>query len=479
MSHRDSFRGAALNWLVLLPSKRRAARPAMLAILCLAFLAATPPAVAAPSPTVPTRSKTAAKPSAPPMPAAYILVDADSGVVITERNPHVPLRPASTVKIMTGLTALERLSDNAKITVSERAAAMPAMKIGLDAGEVWPIKDIVHSIFMVSANDSAYALAENASGTAEAFAADMASTGARLGMLDSTFADPAGLDDSTSLNGGSRMSVYDLSIAARNALAVPQIADPAVLMSYKFTGPDGVPHSLRNHNDTFLESYDGATGLKTGYTSRAGRGLVCTASRNGRSMIVAVLDVYDVDGWCTRLLNQGFATPPDSQGVGERIPPVRIFTATQRAAALDHVPMPLGAPKLSTVTLPRAAAPQSTTTTTTTTEQPAPEPELTQARTPPVSEGISTATAQADRAEAAEATAGTAGLRTIVTTGLVTIACLCALVVWRRRVVKRRRRERILREEMWGDVRRRGMLTILDLEAAPTQPSHVSILQDR
>lgn len=476
MSHRDSFREAALNWLVLWPSKLRPARPAMLAILCLAFLAATSPAVAAPSPTVPTRSKTAATPSAPPMPAAYILVDADSGVVIAERNPHVPLPPASTVKIMTGLTALERLGDDAKITVSERAAAMPAMKIGLHAGEVWPIKDIVHSIFMVSANDSAYALAESAAGTIEAFAADMASTGARLGMLDSTFADPAGLDDSTSLNGGSRMSVYDLSIAARNALAVPQIADPAVLMSYKFTGPDGVAHSLRNHNDTFLESYGGATGLKTGYTSRAGRGLVCTASRNGRSMIVAVLDVYDVDGWCTRLLNQGFDTPPDSQGVGGRLPPVRIFTAAQRAAALDHVPILLGAPKLSTIALPRAAMPQSPATKT---EQPAPEPEPAQARTPPAREGSSTATAQADRAEAAEATAGASGLRTIVTTGLVTIACLCALVAWRRRVVKRRRRERILRERMWGEVRRRGMLTILDPEAAPTQPSHVSVLQDR
>ncbi len=473
MSHRDSFREAALNWLVLWPSKVRAARPAMLAILCLVFLAANSPAVAAPSPTVPTRSKTATTPTAPPMPAAYILVDADSGVVIAERNPHVPLPPASTVKIMTGLTALERLGDDAKITVSERAAAMPAMKIGLHAGEVWPIKDIVHSVFMVSANDSAYALAENAGGTIEAFAADMASTGARLGMLDSTFADPAGLDDSTSLDGGSRMSVYDLSIAARNALAVPQIADPAVLMSYKFTGPDGVAHSLRNHNDTFLESYDGATGLKTGYTSRAGRGLVCTASRNGRSMIVAVLDVYDVDGWCTRLLNQGFSTPPESQGVGGRLPPVRIFTATQRAAALDHVPMLLGAPKLSTIDLPRAALPLTGQS------NRRPNPNRAQTRTRPVREDSATATAQADRAETAEATAGTGGLRTIVTTGLVTIACVCVLVAWRRRVVKRRRRERILRERMWGEVRRRGMLTILDPEAAPTQPSHVSVLQDR
>ena len=181
----------------------------------------------APTPQTTPKPKpktTTTQPQPPPVPKAYILVDGDSGVVLDGRNLHLPLPPASTVKVMTGLTALQRLSDDAMITVSERAAAMPAMKIGLHAGEVWPIKDIIHTVFMVSANDSAYALAENASGTIEAFAADMASTAARLGMLDSSFADPAGLDDTASLAGGSRMSVYDLAIAARNALSIPQIA---------------------------------------------------------------------------------------------------------------------------------------------------------------------------------------------------------------------------------------------------------------
>ncbi|HEX2738310.1 MAG TPA: serine hydrolase, partial [Acidimicrobiia bacterium] len=227
---------------------RRPRAFATLLVALMSVLAAAPSAMAATTSKTTPRSRTVATSStAPPTPKAYVLVDADTGTVLAASGEHTPLPPASTVKIMTGLTALRRLVPDATIKVSARAAAQPAMKIGMHEGEVWPLNDVLHTLYMVSANDSAYALAETAGGTVENFATAMDDTAKQLGMVDSSFNDPAGLDDAASVKGGSRMSAWDLAIAARNALAVPQIADVVKLLDYKFTGPDGVPHSLHNH----------------------------------------------------------------------------------------------------------------------------------------------------------------------------------------------------------------------------------------
>jgi D-alanyl-D-alanine carboxypeptidase len=175
---------------------------------------------------------------------------------------------------------------------------------------------------MVSANDAAYALAEAASGSVEAFAADMNAAAARYGMVDSRFEDPAGFDGAEGFNGGSRVSAYDLAIAARNYLAVPELASIVGLTEYRFDGP-AKPHVLRNHNK-LLARYPGATGLKTGYTSLAGNTFVGTARRNGRTMIAVVLASSDMYGVAATLLDQGFATPADSEGIGAPLPPVRV-----------------------------------------------------------------------------------------------------------------------------------------------------------
>ena len=102
---------------------------------------------------------------------------------------------------------------------------------------------------MVSANDAAYSIANTVGhGSLDAFAADLNSTAKRLGMRDSTFGDPAGLDDGTSYKGGPFTSAYDLAIAARNALTVPAIAKWAALHEYQFVDNGGTHHDLTNHN---------------------------------------------------------------------------------------------------------------------------------------------------------------------------------------------------------------------------------------
>jgi D-alanyl-D-alanine carboxypeptidase (penicillin-binding protein 5/6) len=253
---------------------------------------------------------------------AWVLVDADTGKVLDAFDEHEALPPASTTKLMTALVATEKLARDATFTIGAAAAAQPAMRIGMVAGEQWALGPALHSLMMVSANDAAYALAEAASGSLAAFASDMNSAAARYGMVDSRFADPAGFDDASAFGGGNRVSAYDLAIAARNVLAVPELAAMAGTPQYRFDGPDGKPHVLYNHNK-LLARYAGATGLKTGYTSLAGHTFVGTATRDGRTMISVVLNADDAYGIASALMDKGFAVPSDAAGIGDPLPPVR------------------------------------------------------------------------------------------------------------------------------------------------------------
>jgi D-alanyl-D-alanine carboxypeptidase len=268
----------------------------------------------------------AASPSAGAAPKASILVDADSGKVLAEGNPHVALPAASTEKLMTALVALENLPAGGVVKVGSRPAEQGPLRIGMQAGQAWSLEDTLHALLMVSANDAAYALAEAASGSVEAFAAAMNAAAARYGMRDSTFADPAGLDDPSASQDGGKASAYDLAIAARNALAVPDIVRIAGLGEYRFTGPDGHEHRLHNINK-LLGRYPGAVGLKTGYTRRAGHTLIAAARRDGRTMIAVVLGADDAYGVAARLLDQGFATPLHAAAT-EQLPGVAFHPAS-------------------------------------------------------------------------------------------------------------------------------------------------------
>jgi D-alanyl-D-alanine carboxypeptidase (penicillin-binding protein 5/6) len=275
--------------------------------------------------SIPPAPPARAQPGPPSMPRtrAWILADADSGRVLAAQDHHEALPPASTTKLMTALVATERLPKEAVFMVGDRPAAQSAMRIGMRPGQGWALAPVLHALLMVSANDAAYALAEAVSGSLAAFAADMNAAAERYGMRDSVFNDPAGFDDSASFNGGSRVSAYDLAIAARNALAVPELAAIAALPEYRFQGPSGRQHHLRNHNK-MLKRYPGAVGLKTGYTRRAGHTFVGAATRDGRTMIAVVLDSDDIYGAAAVLLDRGFATPRHDAGTGERLPAVKV-----------------------------------------------------------------------------------------------------------------------------------------------------------
>lgn len=274
----------------------------------------------------PTRAVTAGAVAAgaPARPKAWILIDADRGVVLDAGNERTPLPPASLTKLLTALVAASRLVPTDTLTVSARAAGEPAAKINMKEGQVWTFQDALYSLLLSSANDAAAAIGERVSGSLEDFSLVMQKAAAQLGLQDSpVLHDPAGLDDNFSVDGGNLLSARDLAITMRALLSQPLLAQVDATPVYEFVGPDGIHHRLGNHNQ-LLRTYPGAIGGKTGYTSKSGEDLVAAARRDGRTMIAVVLGAPNLWRNTSDLLDQGFASPLDSPGTGDVLPAVHL-----------------------------------------------------------------------------------------------------------------------------------------------------------
>jgi D-alanyl-D-alanine carboxypeptidase (penicillin-binding protein 5/6) len=308
---------------------RGAARIALVGVLVGSWLLASEVMAAAP----------AAAEAQSPEPASWIVVDADTGEVIAAHNEHEARRPASTAKIMTALTAVERLPPDATIPVSELADAQPPSDLGISPGEEWPFEAALAAVLLESANDMSYALAEAVgAGDLDAWVEIVNATAERLGMDDSTFNDPSGLDAvGETLGDGPYASAHDIAIATRNAMAVPTLAALAGSLEYEYVWPGtDTPAVMTNHNKMLPggeRGYDGVTGFKTGFTEAAGHTFVGTAERDGRSLIVVILDTYDFYGWAAQLFDQGFATAPGA-GTDVTLPDVEVEPYAERQADL-------------------------------------------------------------------------------------------------------------------------------------------------
>ncbi len=334
---RDSLWGSHLPYpgprMGLLGRSGRRLLPLALVLSALVSVVAARPGIAG------------AAPSTQP-PQGYVLVDADSGCQLAGKSEHQAFSTASTAKLLTAVTALERLPLDSMVPVSVLAAGQEESKINMKQGQVWKLDDALHSMLIVSANDAAFAVAERVAGTVAEFAKDADATAEQLGAQNTAFGDPAGLDDRTSFAGGTHMSPYDLAVVARNALAIPEIANTVKLLNYSFTDPTGAVRNLTNHNKGFLTTYPGAIGMKTGYTKAASRTLVTAASRNGRTMIAVVMGTWDDTGWAGWLLDQGFASAAGAPCAGAKLPPVRAVTVDTRREVFEGLPPALGTPAL-------------------------------------------------------------------------------------------------------------------------------------
>ena len=240
----------------------------------------------------------AAEEDAPPdlSAEAAVLAELETGRVLFEKNGDKPMKAASTVKILTALTALETLEPGEKITILPAWTGAEGSSMYLRAGEELTAEELLCGLLLVSGNDAAVALACAAAGSEEAFVHRMNEKAQALGMKDSRFADASGLASE-----GHQVTARDMAVLGRAAMENELIRD---IVSRKSTAAAG--RTLRNHNK-LLWLYEGAVGVKTGYTKAAGRTLVSCARREGLTLLCVTLNAPEDWKDHAALLDWGFA----------------------------------------------------------------------------------------------------------------------------------------------------------------------------
>lgn len=237
---------------------------------------------------------------------SVVLMEPKTGKILYESNPHEKLAPASITKIMSLLLIMEAIdAGNLKldtvISASEHACSMGGSQIWLEPNETMTVNDLLKACFVASANDATVALAEAVAGSEESFVAMMNEKAKELGMLDTNFENATGLDSDNHLT-----SAYDV------ALMSSALIGHELVKNYSTIWMD----SLRNgeiglvNTNKLVRFYEGATGLKTGTTSKAGSCLSATAERNGMQLVAVVMGASNSNdrfNGARKLLDYGFA----------------------------------------------------------------------------------------------------------------------------------------------------------------------------
>ncbi|GER66067.1 D-alanyl-D-alanine carboxypeptidase DacB [Weizmannia acidilactici] len=212
-----------------------------------------------------------------------ILMDQDTGRILYEKGAYEPRSIASITKIMTAILAIESGKMDKEVTVTDRAVRTEGSSLYLKPGDKWKLKDLVYGLMLRSGNDAANAIAENVGGSIDGFVFMMNEKAREIGMRDTHFANPSGLDDP---DGEHYSTAYDMVLLMRYAMQNKTFREISGTKFYK---------GWRNKNRLLTEKYRYCTGGKTGYTKIARRTLVTTASKDGQHLIAVTLN--DPDDW--------------------------------------------------------------------------------------------------------------------------------------------------------------------------------------
>lgn len=305
------------------------------ALLLLAALALTMPAEAAELPALSARSA--------------FLMDADTGRVLYEQDADTPMLIASTTKIMTALVVIEHCDLEQKVDIKQEWTGIEGSSVYLTAGETLTVQELLYCMLLRSGNDAAMALACCCAGSEEAFAVLMNEKAAALGLTHSSFTNPHGLDGEEHFS-----SARDLAQITAAAMEHESFCEIVATESITI----GQRH-LTNHNK-MLKFYDGATGVKTGYTRAAGRTLVSAAERDGMRLIAVTLNAPNDWTDHTALLDHGFDNYRRQQlcGAGESVAQLPVIGGEEesvevRTAAACELTLKEGESVTTAICLPR------------------------------------------------------------------------------------------------------------------------------
>ena len=257
--------------------------------------------------------------------STWVLADMDTGAILAAKGPHVQRQPASVLKTLTALTLTQRLDPNYVYTTTYDDVAVEGSRVGLVEEATYSVRDLFFGLFMQSGNDCASALA-NANGGFELTVSQMNDEAQRLQAYDTVATNPSGLPDEQQVS-----SAYDLALIAREGLSRPdyfEYANTRVIEDYPGYMPDkpGDPRptmAIATQNPLFIQGYPGAIGLKTGWTTEAGRTFVGAAKQGDTTLVVTLMNVDgEIYDSAAALLDWGFANVSDVTPVGYLVDPV-------------------------------------------------------------------------------------------------------------------------------------------------------------
>ena len=238
-----------------------------------------------------------------------VVLTADTGAVLFEKDGHTPRPVASTTKIMTALLALEAAQERGDplVDITQEMVAVEGSSMGLQAGDSISLTGLAAGMLLASGNDAANAAALYLDASLESFAARMNQRAAVLGMEDTHFVTPSGLDGEDAQGLGHLSTAYDMALLARAALedqAFRQLCSSPSL-AVEFAEP--VKRVTYTNHNKLLTQYQGCVGVKTGFTKEAGRCLVSAAERDGALLIAVTLNAPNDWQDHTALLDYGFS----------------------------------------------------------------------------------------------------------------------------------------------------------------------------
>ena len=260
-----------------------------------------------------------------------ILIERTTGKVLLAHNSREKLPMASTTKIMTALLAMERGNMEEIVTVGRNAYGVPGTSIYLSLGEKITLHDLLCGLMLASGNDAAVAIAEHIGGDVQTFCEMMTQRAAELGCTDTVFTTPHGLPAE-----GHCTTAHDLALIAREAMSHELFRQ--IVSTRRASIPwEGRSYSrILNNKNKLLSDYEGATGIKTGYTRAAGRCLVFGAQRDGLEVIGVVLNCSDWFSEAARLMDMGFAKYEmfTALGEGEMVRVLPVKDGTQKTVVI-------------------------------------------------------------------------------------------------------------------------------------------------
>ena len=213
-----------------------------------------------------------------------ILIDADSGRVLFEKNAHTKRGIASTTKILTAIVVLENASSDEVVNVSYKAANTEGSSMYLKSGEKITVENLLYGLMLNSGNDAATALAEHTAGSVEEFAKLMNKKAKEIGMNSSSFANPHGLDNENHYS-----TAYDMAMLTKYAMENKTFKNIVGTKTKIAKNENGDYKYLTNHNK-LLSIYEYCLGVKTGFTKKCGRCLVSFSEKNGVKLIAITLN---------------------------------------------------------------------------------------------------------------------------------------------------------------------------------------------